>query len=49
MWLSPNHTEQIFAVIYKQDNKVIGTLGVTHLNIHKKDEKNFIANNLILV
>ena len=47
MWLSPNHTEQIFAVIYKQDNKVIGTLGVTHLNIHKKDEKNFIANNLI--
>lgn len=46
-WLEPNHFEKDLAIIYKQDNKVIGTIGIVHLNKHKKDENNFVANQLI--
>ena len=47
LWLDPNNKEKVFAIVYKQDNKVVGTMGIVHLNEHIKDEKNFVANKMI--
>lgn len=47
MWLDPNHHEEVFGLVYKPDNKVIGTMGVVHLNKHLKDNDNVFANKLI--
>ncbi len=46
-WLDPKHTEELFAIVYKPDNKVVGTLGVAHLNKKIKNEKNEYVNKLI--
>lgn len=47
MWLAPNCHETIFALVYKPNNKVVGTMGIVHLNEHKKDKDNIFANSLI--
>ena len=47
MWLNPTHHEEVFGIVYKPDNKVIGTIGFVHLNKHKKDTDNVFANKLI--
>ena len=47
MWLAPDCKEQNYAILYKPDNKVIGTMGVVHLNEKIKDINNpFIKNFL---
>ena len=47
MWLAPNCKETNLSMIYKPDNKMIGTIGIVHLNEKKKDEANIFANKLI--
>jgi len=47
MWLDPNHQEEVFAIVYKDNNKVIGTTGVQHLNEVIKDTKNLYVKNEI--
>ncbi|MBQ9786203.1 MAG: GNAT family N-acetyltransferase [Clostridia bacterium] len=47
LWLSPNHHEQCFGLVYKLTGKVIGTMGVTCLNEHLKDNRNIFANKFI--
>ena len=47
MWLDQNCKEQIFAIVHKPNNKVIGTMGIVHLNEHKKDNDNVFANKII--
>ena len=47
MWLDQNCKEQIFALVHKPNNKVIGTMGIVHLNEHKKDNDNIFANKII--
>ena len=47
MWLDPSCTEEVFGLVHKQDGKVIGTMGIVRLNNHMKDEKNFIAKELV--
>ena len=44
---SPKHTEEVFAIIYKPHNKMIGTIGITHLNATQKDSKNTIINGYL--
>ena len=46
-WLDPENVEKIFVAVYKPDGKVIGTIGVVHLNERIKDEKNLFAKKLI--
>ena len=46
-WLDPNYPEQIFAIVYKQNNKTIGTIGITLLNKHLKRQDNYVAIDLI--
>ena len=48
MWVAPNLVETQFAVVYKPDNKVVGTMGVVHLNKKKKDEKDVFVNQLLV-
>ena len=47
MWLEPNRTEKNYSMIYKPDNKMIGTIGIVHLNQKRKDASNIFANQLI--
>ena len=47
MWLDPNHTEEVFAIIEKKDSKIIGTIGITDLNKNLKDNLNTFAIDLI--
>ena len=47
MWLDPNHTEDIFAIVEKTDDKLIGTIGITDLNKNLKDNLNTFAIDLI--
>ena len=47
IWTTPNTAETQFAVIYKPDNKVVGTMGVVNLNIKKKDKKDIFVNKLL--
>lgn len=44
---SPENTEETFAIIYRPDNKMIGTIGITHLNIHQKDTNNLIVKDYL--
>lgn len=46
-WLDPNNNEKVFAILFKDDNKVVGTMGITYLNKQTKDEQNFVAKKLI--
>ena len=46
-WLSPESTEEQFVVVLKEENKVIGTSGITHLNKHLKNSKNHIAVKMV--
>lgn len=47
IWTTPNIAETQFAVIYKPVGKVVGTMGVVHLNKKKKDEKDIFVNKLL--
>ena len=47
VWKDSNHTEKVFVIVFKEHNKVIGTIGVTNLNKHLKDEKNHFAKEFI--
>lgn len=47
MWLSPEATEEQFVLVYKQNNKVVGTMGITNLNEHTKDKHNTTVAELI--
>lgn len=47
MWLDPNHTEEVFAIVEKKDSKIIGTIGITDLNKNLKDNLNTFAIDLI--
>ena len=47
MWLEPESEEKVFAIVYKPDNKVVGTMGVTYLNNKQKDNKNVFVNHLL--
>lgn len=47
VWMDPDYKERVYAVIYKPDNKTIGTIGITNLNKTKKDEKNTFVNKLL--
>ena len=47
MWLAEDAKEEILALVNKENNKVIGTVGLTLLNNYKKDERNIFANKLI--
>lgn len=47
VWKDPNHTEKVFVIVFKEHNKVIGTIGVTNLNKHLKDEINHFAKEFI--
>ncbi len=44
MWLSPDCKETNFAIVYKPDNKVIGTIGYTN---KERNKKNYIVQDLI--
>jgi RimJ/RimL family protein N-acetyltransferase len=47
IWLDPNHHEEVYALVYAPDNKVVGTIGIVHLNKTLKDSKNIIVNKII--
>lgn len=47
MWLDEKSEEEILALVYKPDNKVVGTAGIVLLNNHFKDEKNIFAKKMI--
>ena len=47
IWLNPECREVVYGVVYKPENKVIGTLGVTELNKHVKDKNNVFVNQII--
>ena len=42
IWMDPSSIEKVFSILYKPDNKVVGTMGVVHLNQKKKDEKDIL-------
>ena len=46
-WTAPDLVGEQFAVVYRPDNKVVGTMGVLQLNLRKKDSGNKFVNNLI--
>ena len=47
IWLDPGNTEKIYAVVFKPDGKVVGTIGIVHLNEKIKDENNAFAKEFI--
>lgn len=47
MWLNPEHTEQVYAIVYKENEKTIGTIGIQKLNNQIKDAKDGYVNDLI--
>ena len=47
MWLSPDNAEKVFVIVFKPDNKVVGTIGVQKLNIKVKESKNEYVNDRI--
>lgn len=47
MWLNPDYKERVFSIIYKADNKMIGTVGLQELNKVQKDSKNTYVKDLI--
>lgn len=46
-WLSPQNSEMILAIVYKENNKMIGTLGIADLNKNPKDENNKYVADLL--
>lgn len=46
-WLDPNCKEEVFVIVYKPANKVVGTMGVVCLNEKIKDYRNIYIKNLI--
>lgn len=46
-WLGKECTEIVYAIVYKPNNKVVGTIGVAPLNTKQKDEKNLAVQNLL--
>ena len=46
-WLSAESNEEQYALLHKIDNKMIGTMGIVHLNKYEKDDKNIIVKELI--
>ena len=47
MWLDEKSNEETLALVYKPDNKVVGTAGIVLLNNRVKDEKDVFAKRLI--
>lgn len=46
-WLSVKLKDEEFVVVHKQDNKVIGTMGVTFYNISPEDSKSEVIDKLM--
>lgn len=46
-WLKPNYFETNYVIVYKENNKVIGTVGVVNITEHEKDTKNIYLKKLI--
>lgn len=46
-WLKKDATEEVFAIVYKENNKMIGTVGITLLNNHEKDQKNLVVKEVL--
>ena len=46
-WLKLKSYEFNYAIVYKENNKVIGTIGVVNINEKEKDEKNIYLKSLV--
>ena len=46
-WLKPECNEMVLGVVCKENNKVIGTVGITYINKHEKDTKNIFLQDLM--
>ncbi len=46
-WLDPNNVEKIYVLVDKKAGKVIGTIGVVHINERVKDDKNTFGLDMI--